>query len=31
MHRAEALLDGGAKVVDLAADFRLEDLDQWQQ
>ncbi len=31
MHRAEALLDGAAKIVDLAADFRLEDLDQWQQ
>jgi N-acetyl-gamma-glutamyl-phosphate reductase len=31
MHQAKALLDGGAKVVDLAADFRLKDLDQWQQ
>ena len=31
MHQAKALLDGGSRVVDLAADFRLKDLDQWQQ
>lgn len=26
-----ALLDAGVKVIDLAADFRLRDVDQWQQ
>jgi N-acetyl-gamma-glutamyl-phosphate reductase len=30
MHQAKALLDGGSRVVDLAADFRLKDLEQWQ-
>ncbi len=31
MHQVKALLDGGSRVVDLAADFRLKDLDQWQR
>ncbi len=31
MHQVKALLDGGSRVVDLAADFRLKDLDQWQK
>ncbi len=31
MHQVKALLDGGCRVVDLAADFRLKDLDQWQK
>ena len=30
MHQVKALLDGGTRVVDLAADFRLKDLEQWQ-
>lgn len=31
MHQVKALLDGGSKVVDLAADFRIKDLDEWQR
>ncbi len=31
MHSAPALLDAGAKVIDLAADFRLTDVDVWQR
>jgi N-acetyl-gamma-glutamyl-phosphate reductase len=31
MHQVAGLLDKGAKVVDLAADFRLKDLDVWQK
>jgi len=31
MRQVKALLDGGARVVDLAADFRLKDLEAWQQ
>jgi len=30
MHQVKALLDGGARVIDLAADFRLKDLEVWQ-
>ena len=31
MHQVKALLDGGSRVVDLAADFRLKDLDEWRK
>lgn len=31
MHQAAELLDAGTRVVDLAADFRLKDLDTWQK
>ena len=31
MHQVKPLLDGGCRVVDLAADFRLKDLDEWQR
>src|SRR6266853_2300307 len=31
MNEARALLDGGAKVVDLSADFRLQDLAEWER
>jgi len=31
MHQVGALLDGGTRVVDLAADFRLKDLEVWQR
>ena len=31
MHQVAALLDAGTRVVDLAADFRLKDLDSWQK
>ncbi len=31
MHQVEALLDAGIKVIDLAADFRLKDLEVWAQ
>lgn len=31
MHSVPQLLDQGAKVIDLAADFRLNDIDVWQQ
>ena len=31
MTEARALLDGGAKVVDLSADFRLQDLAEWER
>ena len=31
MHQVAALLAGGTRVVDLAADFRLKDLDEWQK
>jgi len=31
MHQVRALLDNGSRVVDLAADFRLKDLDEWQK
>ena len=31
MHQVEALLDAGIKVIDLAADFRLKDLQVWSQ
>lgn len=31
MSMAEALIKAGTKVIDLAADFRLEDLDAWQR
>ncbi|MGH8502170.1 MAG: N-acetyl-gamma-glutamyl-phosphate reductase [Gammaproteobacteria bacterium] len=31
MEQAPALLDAGAKVIDLAADFRLKDPDLWEQ
>ena len=31
MHQAEALLDAGIKVIDLAADFRITDVDIWQK
>jgi len=30
MKQVKSLLDGGCRVVDLAADFRLKDLEQWQ-
>lgn len=31
MHQVEELLSAGIKVIDLAADFRLKDLDVWSQ
>src|SRR5258708_2905990 len=31
MNEARALLDAGAKVVDLSADFRLQDLAEWER
>ena len=31
MTEARALLDGGAKVIDLSADFRLQDLAEWER
>jgi N-acetyl-gamma-glutamyl-phosphate reductase len=31
MNQAKVLIESGARVVDLAADFRLKDLNQWQQ
>src|SRR5258705_8715532 len=31
MNEARALLDGGAKVIDLSADFRLQDLAEWER
>jgi N-acetyl-gamma-glutamyl-phosphate reductase len=31
MAEARALLDGGAKVIDLSADFRLQDLAEWER
>ena len=31
MTLAESLLEAGVRVIDLAADFRLSDVDQWQQ
>lgn len=31
MHQVAALLDAGTRVVDLAADFRLKDLDAWEK
>jgi len=31
MHRVPALLDAGVRVIDLAADFRLRNPDDWQQ
>ncbi len=31
MKEARTLLDGGAKVVDLSADFRLQDLAEWER
>ncbi|MFT5504389.1 MAG: N-acetyl-gamma-glutamyl-phosphate reductase [Gammaproteobacteria bacterium] len=31
MHQARALLDAGIKVIDLAADFRIKDIDVWQK
>ncbi len=31
MNEARALLDAGAKVIDLSADFRLQDLAQWER
>jgi len=31
MHQVPALLERGVKVVDLSADFRLQDIDLWQQ
>jgi N-acetyl-gamma-glutamyl-phosphate reductase len=31
MGQVKPLLDGGCRVVDLAADFRLKDLDEWQR
>lgn len=31
MHTVEELLDAGIRVIDLAADFRLKDLDVWSQ
>ncbi|MFZ2449567.1 MAG: N-acetyl-gamma-glutamyl-phosphate reductase [Methylovulum miyakonense] len=30
MHMAEALLERGVKVIDLSADFRLQNIDEWQ-
>ncbi len=30
MKMAQALLNAGTKIIDLAADFRLKDVDQWQ-
>ncbi len=31
MQSAEALLDAGVRVIDLAADFRLKDADEWEK
>lgn len=31
MSMAETLIDAGVKVIDLAADFRIEDLQEWQK
>src|SRR5258707_101537 len=31
MNEARALLDGGAKVIDLSADFRLQDVAEWER
>lgn len=31
MHQVKALLDAGARVVDLAADFRIKDIQLWQR
>ena len=31
MTEARALLDAGAKVIDLSADFRLQDLEEWER
>ena len=31
MHRAKDLLDRGVKVIDLSADFRLKNVDEWKQ
>src|SRR5258708_29391595 len=31
MNEARALLDAGAKVIDLSADFRLQDLAEWER
>jgi N-acetyl-gamma-glutamyl-phosphate reductase len=31
MNEARALLEGGAKVIDLSADFRLQDLAEWER
>jgi N-acetyl-gamma-glutamyl-phosphate reductase len=31
MHEARALLDAGARVVDLSADFRLKDVAEWER
>lgn len=31
MHQVPALLESGVRVVDLAADFRLKDLEEWRQ
>jgi N-acetyl-gamma-glutamyl-phosphate reductase len=31
MQEARAVLDGGAKIVDLSADFRLQDLAEWER
>ena len=31
MTMAQALLDAGTRVIDLAADFRLKDIDEWQK
>jgi N-acetyl-gamma-glutamyl-phosphate reductase len=31
MQDAKAILDGGAKIVDLSADFRLQDLAEWER
>ena len=31
MHQARALLDAGVKVIDLAADFRIKDVAEWEK
>lgn len=31
MHQAPALLDSGVRVIDLAADYRISDVHEWQQ
>ena len=31
MGQAKALLDAGVKVIDLSADFRLKDIDEWEK
>src|SRR6266446_8263018 len=31
MNESRALLDAGAKVIDLSADFRLQDLAEWER